>query len=312
MDITALNEIPAHIAANKLTPKEAANRIAELIYRFPYKFGLYRFDEDFRSELIVSFLQQAHVLFDRYDSAQGAFVPFLYAFIRGLILSELRVLRKEAVDSKSMKQEEANEYEQQMVRYAPDEVAATDEAYEFRPVIAPSKTYCVKNYCTYQSNVEEKTVLVLALKASYYLSDRHISLISRYCEVDRAALAQTVADLKAPLEKRVQNWERLRTRRDNSYYFHRTYAVMLNHQNETETVQAGLKARYAKQTANWLAKNRQIKKSCHRICPTNKTVARVLGICERQVSYYITRARRKVADGELYAALDELPSPENT
>ena len=48
--------------------------------------------------------------------------------------------------------------------------------------------------------------------------------------------------------------------------------------------------KYDKQTNTWKTLNQQLKKGIINIRPTNKAIAKALGMCERQISFYIKNA----------------------
>ena len=50
-----------------------------------------------------------------------------------------------------------------------------------------------------------------------------------------------------------------------------------------------LEKKYLKHTQLWISLNKKLKDGVINIRPTNKAIADVLGICERQVSYYIKK-----------------------
>ena len=49
-----------------------------------------------------------------------------------------------------------------------------------------------------------------------------------------------------------------------------------------------------KHTKNWIKLNKTFEEGHLYLRPTNKTVANLLGICERQVAYYIKSAKKEI------------------
>ena len=90
MDIKKIDELPNLVKTGTISRTEAVKRISESIYREPYRFGLMGFDEDFKSEIILTFLEKGGQVFDRFDENCGAFRSYLYAFVQGLILTQKR------------------------------------------------------------------------------------------------------------------------------------------------------------------------------------------------------------------------------
>ncbi|WP_455157285.1 hypothetical protein [Treponema socranskii] len=65
--------------------------------------------------------------------------------------------------------------------------------------------------------------------------------------------------------------------------------------------------KYRKQTESWKHKNKELRESRWRVCPTNKMIANILGICERQVSHYITRAQKLIREKERKTETTDIP-----
>lgn len=286
-----INTLPELVNSEKLTVNEAVNIIAEYIYKNPHRFGLAKFDEDFRSEFIVRFIQRADKLLLRYDCKNATFFTYLHAFTRGLTLSLIRDMKKEERTVKHAIKEEENTWEYKTKKYIPKLAKCTKKNTKTSAAEQP-----VKNYCMKKNEIEAKTAIVLALKSSYFLSDNQVSMVSDYCGIERENLEKTLSSLNKPLEKRAEHCAELRARRDNAYYFHRKYGHLLKDMAEKKDER--LLHRYERQTENWKSKNEQLQKTGYRLCPTHKTVGNVLGICERQVSYYISRARKKIKEGD--------------
>ena len=60
MDMKRIDDLPNLVQAGTISTEEAVKKIAEYIYREPYRFGLAGFDDDFKSEIILTVLQKAH------------------------------------------------------------------------------------------------------------------------------------------------------------------------------------------------------------------------------------------------------------
>lgn len=300
MTLTELEELPSLVQKKKISVKKAVNKLAEYVFKNPGKFGLLKYDEDFRSQLIIYFMEQARTVFARYDKNYGTFLPYLYTFIRGLVLSQLRETHKEDGNSYSLWKEEEHQWEYKINQYSPDRFVAENE-----PEYLPEKTYFyrinqnIKNYCVKDNAIEAKTAMVLALKSSYFLSDSEISKVSSYCGVGQQKLKNTLIRLNRKLKKKAMRYDLLVKRRDNAYYYHQKYGMMIERAKKEMTVpEYHVKNKYEKHTAKWISKNEKLQNYGYRICPTNKTVAQVLGICERQVSYYISRVKKQYGENQ--------------
>ncbi len=293
-----IEEIPEFVASGKITKEEALNLIAEEIYQTPFRFGLALYDEDFRSEVLLSFLQKGRPVLERYIPERSSFRSYLFAFVQGLILTQKRnQIRKMMADS-SIKhyisnEEVETEYKQGVqlsVGCAPVKYRASSDRDIWRTL---------SNRCRAVGTSNAKTALILALKSSYYIPVDYVDEISSYCNIGNAELHRLICELNSLLYRKIERRDLIIERRNNAYYFHRKYFMQLKYCNRDKTDIPALSDKYSRQTENWKNKNRLLQKSRYRVCPTNKMIAKLLGICERQVSYYIKRAKELSEENKL-------------
>ncbi|MBQ9495692.1 MAG: hypothetical protein IJR50_08660 [Treponema sp.] len=292
MDAKSLDELPNRVAEGTLSEADALNSIAETIYRFPVRFGLAAYDEDFQSEIIVLFLQKGAHLFKRFNSSHGLFHSFLYSFIQGLVLTEKRNKIKNLIEQNTVTE---FMYEDDFEK--PDKnLFAAEKTVHYAPTTHNTHIWkTLSKRCTRKEDVSTaKTALILALKSSYYIPLDAIDEVSAHCRLQSAELQRLIANLNSLLYTRIRRRNMIIKRRDNAYYFHRKYLLQMKYCNKETTDMEQLSKRYTRQTENWKNKNSDLQERRYRVCPTNKMIARLLGICERQVSYYITRAQKMV------------------
>lgn len=312
MRVINLNEIPKMMADGVIGEDDAVKEIAEHIYCFPNKFGISKFDEDFRSEIILRFLQIGKAMFDSYDKKYDNFIGYVFVVVRGIVMALLRKRKDDLLSAKIASREESHLSVYDTTKYTPEiSVADNTPAYSAQIDTEKPKHFIfheLKDFSkirpprkvnkTVKENAIMKTALVLALKSSYFMSDNHISRVSDYCGVDKNSLEKLLSKVKKTMYGRVHTFEKLQMQRDNSYYYHRKYAAMI----DAMTKDAGndekklekLEKQYEKQTASWKNRNDRLQKIGYHVSPTNRAVAHELGVCERQVSYYITLAKKYV------------------
>lgn len=300
MNSNELETLPSLVQRKKIGVKKGVHKLAEYIFKNPGKFGLLKYDEDFRSQLIIRFLEQGRPIFARYNKNYGCFLPYLYNFIRGLIIAQLRETHKEDVTTYALWKEEEHQWEYKINQYSADRLVAENE-----PEYSPEKTYFyrinqnIKNYCLKDNTIEAKSAMVLALKSSYFLSDSEISKVSSYCGVGQQKLKNAVIKLNRKLKKKAKRYDLIVKRRDNAYYYHKKYGMMIERAKKDMIAPENyIKEQYKKKTDTWISKNEKLQRYGYRLSPTNKTVAQVLGICERQVSYYIARVKKQYSENQ--------------
>lgn len=291
-----IDELPALVASGKITEKEALNKIAEQLYKNPCYFALHRYDEDFRSDIILTFLQKGAQTFKRFNQRTGTFSTYIFAFVQGLILTQKRnnvrkLLADTSINSfyyvpeiENAKKDSTLNVAEKQVRYTP---------------VQNEKIWKTLSKRSDKNNISNtKTALILALKSSYYIPSDSLAKISAYCRLHHAELSRLVAELNSGLYTRIKRRNEIVKRRDNAYYFHRKYYLQMKYWNKEKIDVEALRKKYEKQTENWKQKNSELQQSRYRVCPTNKLIAKALGICERQVAYHLTRAQRLADEKE--------------
>ncbi|MFC2280693.1 MAG: hypothetical protein ACFNLN_03855 [Treponema socranskii subsp. buccale] len=305
MDTKKIDDLPDLVQAGTLSKEEAVKKIAEYIFREPYRFGLAGFDDDFKSEIILTVLQKGAQVFKRFDKNCGAFGSYLYAFVRGLILTQKREAIRKFIADSNMK---AFSY--------PEDSKRTDESLSFivaepkvryAPVSNTKIWKALSRRCNATNAGDAKTALILALKSSYYIPASSVDEVSSYCKLQSAELQRLIAELNSLLYSRIERRNTIVRRRDNAYYFHRKYYMQLKLCDKEKTDTELLLKKYRKQTESWKHKNKELRESRWRVCPTNKMIANILGICERQVSHYITRAQKLIREKERKTETTDIP-----
>ena len=294
MDTKKIDELPNLVKAGMISRTEAVKHITENIHREPYRFGLMGFDEDFKSEIILTFLQKGGQIFERFDENCGAFRSYLYAFVQGLILTRKRDELRRFIADNTIK---SFSYSEAVERLQNDTVlTVAEKAVSYAPVSNTKIWKTLTRRCKPKNASDAKTALILALKSSYYISASSVDDVCSYCKLQSAELQRLIAELNSLLYSRIERRNTIIRRRDNAYYFHRKYYIQMKMCDKEKTDMERLLKKYHKQTESWEHKNKELRQSRWRVCPTNKMIAKILGICERQVSHYITRAQKLVCE----------------
>ena len=294
MGTKKIDDLPDLVQAGTLSKEEAVKKIAEYIFREPYRFGLAGFDDDFKSEIILTVLQKGAQVFKRFDKNCGAFGSYLYAFVQGLILTRKRDELRRFIADNTIK---SFSYSEAVERLQNDTVlTVAEKAVSYAPVSNTKIWKTLTRRCKPKNASDAKTALILALKSSYYIPASSVDEVSSYCKLQSAELQRLIAELNSLLYSRIERRNAIIRRRDNAYYFHRKYYMQLKMCDKEKTDTERLLKKYRKQTESWKHKNRELQQSRWRVCPTNKMIANILGICERQVSHYITRAQKLIRE----------------
>lgn len=292
MTYDEINALPEKTVEKIMTVDEASKLLLREVYFHFYRFGLRFTDEDDRSDFILNITPKLSRLFHEYKPDIGPFAVFFISYITGALYSWRRQVNRKYYVLKVMEGAYKQLHEENQELYTKNEFSENPEteqqfpaAEQACPVYTDSNPDDF-NWCS--RNVKQKVMLILALKSSYYITGCQIQKISELCGCSTTLLENKIILLRQMLDNKARRHENFKQSRDNAYYFHRKYMIEINCIQKNSTRYQSLVRKYVKYTNRWKYKNNLLCTNHHRVCPTNKSIGKMLGICDRQVSYYIT------------------------
>ncbi len=300
MKNTELNSIISNFNNGEISAKEAVDKICMFIIKNYPIFGLHKYDEDFRSELILNFLERGEHILSLYNPQAGDFFSFIYSYIKMLTTSKIKKMAKKNISDIFVLEEFKKHVEERQISYSKLNLSLTDmpkAPLAYKKVPAEELRESLKAL----SNPKiDKKILVLALKASYYLTENQIEKICKIYNLQKRDFYELIQKCKDSIEDRAAKRLKVQERRNYAYYHHKRYKKIIERlENNDDSIENDIqRARLAKKEIRfqkqWNNLNLSFEKGYLNLRPTNKTVADILGICERQVSYYLNCARKEV------------------
>lgn len=296
MDYDEINLLPEQIKQKIITEENAVRKLMVELYFSPYRYKLSFADDDDRSDFILYMQTCLPRVFKNYNADIKPFAVYFYSYVHGTLYSwnRRKIRQKRIADAMTPDLIQMHETVQEL--YEKEEFPCAVEIKDNKT----EKQYSLPLYskkCTYtkcKKRIIEKTILILTLKSCYYLSDKYIPLLSELCGCSKKMLQDTVFKIRKDLESKASVRQEFQHKRDYAYYMHRKYMAELKNRLTKDDTYKDLFSRYEKHTRNWQKKNDMLKNNYHRVCPTNKAIGAILGICERQISYYISEAKRNI------------------
>lgn len=293
-----LNKVPQKLKQNEITLKEAINTISSFVCQNYPVFGLHHYDEDFREEVLLSILEKGSVIFEKYDPTQGNFFNYFYCYITSIVRTKIRTLAKKniaesvaiAEHSKNLEEKEYNYnninynyFNCPKVKYSKDEIKLEE---------------IQKGY---EHISKDKEMLIIALKSSFYITDIQYNFIINHYKIKRDIFYKSIEYCRSTLVKKSEKKLMFQERRNHAYYNHKKFQHQINKISNSEkkdniVVKNMLLKKDQKYLKNWRALNKKLQDGLMILRPTNKTIADILGICERQVVYYLQCARKKTEE----------------
>lgn len=314
--------IPEMVKSGKVSWEQVARELVVFIIRNKPMFSLQKFDEDFISDFIISFLDKGPEAMAEYNNSKGSFFAYLFCITRNIQTS---LMKKAAINNqieyikmteiisnyenkieayKNIKYDDFEmpkvPYSYKPVSYKDFQVACKTDSYHIKKVINSKESAFPEIFKEilkdYSPKVIQNIIMVLALKSAYYITDEQIEKISELLNIDKSSLHHIIQDIKVQMDRRINNKEKFEIRRNRAYFNHRRIRSqiewnennILNPEYENEDLQK----KYQKNTKNWSTLNHQLEEGKIHIRPTTKLIANILGLSPRQVTYYQSTAKK--------------------
>lgn len=317
-----VNLLQKEIHEGKISTKEGLRKLSVFILSNPAIFGLEK-DEDLLSDVVTRFLEKDDWLFLHFNPDYGSFFTYFFCYVKSIIVN---CNRKKAVNYardihyynesvinyehtlNSYNQIDFNKVNTGHVPYKPVSIppeafklACKSDDYKFIPYKEQQKKEISKlnladKFKTMRSPKIERLILVLALKSSYYLTEEQIEKISVICNIDISLLKDAVFILNKDLYEKVNRHQEMISRRNNAWYLKKKYENQITQIKDTTTsvteyTKLKLEKKQLNQEKHWEMLNELLKNGFIYIRPTNKAISSIIGLCERQISYYLHRAK---------------------
>ena len=295
------NQLFDDVKNGVIEKKEALGMLGKFIQENYPMFGLHRFDEDFRAELLVSFFEKGEKLFDNYDPQKTDFFKFFFYYIIGLISSDRRYIARNSLKETLLFEEDVVSYSTKERNYSIQNTFESKMLYsskkssdEYKPL---SFEQLREIFSKILAKSADKKILVLALKSCFYLTEIHIKKISELYNIDEVIMYDAIQYCKMSVISKSVKVQKILERRNYNYFHHRKCEKRITELDEcVDKIESRIiKDRLVKLDGihynHWQALNRKFADGFLYLRPTNKTIGDLLNISVRQVSYYINCAR---------------------
>ena len=288
-----LNELPELMHKGKISRTQALNFLAEFIFRNYPIFGLHKHDEDFREEIILEFLEKGGIVIDCYNKSIGNFFPYFYSQVTSMISKNLKKRARRSIDEFTTIHEEykkilmsKNKYE----AYKPLLCADVTPPYARKTVSVEEVRSALQGY----TSKRDKVLIILILKYVLYFDEKSLYSISKSLGLNYSIIMEGRRFCKNSLKNKIEKHKSLAESRNKSYFYKNRYQTQLNYNSnfldEYDPSETKLLQKYQHHSHAWLVKNHQLEHQTSHLVTSNALIASLLGICERQVRYYLSCA----------------------
>ncbi|MCR4579349.1 MAG: hypothetical protein K5681_03275 [Treponema sp.] len=297
-----VNGIMEKLMAGEISRKEAIDSCLTFVSENYKIFGLNEYDEDFRSDLILTLLERGDKILDSYRPELGDFFNYLYMVVESQKLRKLRVRAHKKVKESFIMQAGPLYLSEKQISYASYTLTPLPPDSPKRPyVYKPISPELVRQTLTKAAHENKnKKLLILAIKTSFYLTDKQISAVSKIYKINENHFQQIIQFFRDQLQEKADRKMKLQERRNCAYFHQKNYEKRLELIKESEKhydnidLLETMEHIFNKHYRSWQNLNRRLTKGCILIRPTNKMIGDYLGICERRIAYYLSRCKDEV------------------
>lgn len=300
MKINEFNDLPNQYAQGKVSDHQVIEILCSFVTENAPLFGLQKFDEDCRQEIILGIIEKGRHIISVYNPKIGDFFTFFYCHVCSLINTLIKKNANAYIHKRLKIIECINTACEEEAKYLKIDFQNFEikKAPLTRKQMTPSQMQEVLRQLELDTN--DKKIIILALKSSYYLTDEQIERLCRIYKIKPEHFYDMVQYCKDSIQKKSEKRAKTQERRNFSYYHHRRYKTLLEdmlkepESEQNEILNYKYEKLEKKHEKNWKNLNKSFEDGHLYLRPTNKTVANIMGICERQVAYYIRTAKNEL------------------
>lgn len=299
-----INEIPSLISGGKITKKEALNYLAEFIFKNPAIFGLEKESPDFRNDLILEILEKGDKIIDAYNPKLAGFFSFFYATIKGRIKALRKKECRSNIHQNCIYEELIQDLSYEGIKYIGyKDIKPLPKGYKKPPYALPRvKPEDIEGFFKQQNLSKEiRTIFIILFKYAFYIDYQQLKNICSQTGIDYDFLVKIKDYCMDYLDKKIQAQEKAYESRNRTYFLRKKTGLQIRCIEKDLTVSQNsspleykldsLQSKYFRQTKRLNKDNSEILKKSSHIVLQDKQIANFLGLCERQVRYYISRAK---------------------
>ncbi len=274
----AVNDAYEQMVNGLITVKEASKIIIECIFRYPNKFGLLYMEEDEKSEFILFLFMRMENIIKNYVKDLSTFSTYITNVAKSLSKSWFREYYHQSAKQISLKYYIKNEGESL--------ISEQSEVYD-------SLTYSRKSITkTEYTDSEIFSILVLALKASYFLTPKHIEILSQKTGYDQETLYGYKEYIEQKIQKKIERNKLLMNRLNSSYLNKNCCDFELMCLEKNTSLACRLEKKKKSYTHTWQQYRKRVQNSST-VKPSNNLIASVLNVSPNAVIKVLRNYKKK-------------------
>ena len=317
-----MERVPELVKSGKFTWEQAIREMSVFITQNKGLFMLFKYDDDFISEVVIEFLDRGPEALSQYNPRQGNFFSFTFCFVKNICNGIIKRKTIKNVMEYYTVSESILNYDDKVEQYSkirPEDFERPKVPFNYKPIPGEAFQIAIKSEKYHITKLKDAKILeipmeireklkdfspriiynmiiIMALRSSYYLKDDYIKNITQMFNIDYESFHDVLLKINSEIEDKENTRKIMETRRNRAYFQHKRIRDQIQYNKDVtedyDYESEYLNKKYTKSTEKWNNLNKKMEEGKACIRPTTKIIAKVLGISTRQVTYYQSLARK--------------------
>lgn len=273
-----------------ITKEEACKKIMEMLYKFPFVFGLQSLSEDELMDFLIYQNPRTSQMIEKYDASKSSFTSYLYNHVE-FTLSTWRKSRNLHNIMNSCLDESSTEYYFALEDdYSHHETKFFNKTFDEELLeVAHFKEEFSKDSSSSLKMIQEEGTLFSALKSCNSLSETMISKVSILSDKDEKQLRFYIKELQQQTKTKVERKNSLIEKRNRNYTYKIRYEHAYANKNINSLKRQEAKKKYEYYDEKLRKQNAKLTGTNGMTSPSNRQIAELLNIKERHVQYILKK-----------------------
>lgn len=309
-----IDDVALKVKGGLISPQQGAKELLSLIFQNKAFFGLQALGEDDFMDFLEFQYKGLERILALYNQNLGNFSNFLYTNVQCNYSTWKRGLNQKNLREKTLMLTQEDCCFEAELKFHSNETALVYEKSEElknkeRELKLIQKELLGKKYETLTGsgnpgkssqkyvrlyNLRRRAILVLTLKSCFFITEEHIRKASILTNIPYENLEYLCRQAMDSMSKRMARREKVISCRNNAFFYHKRYELELSRYHKNSHWYDSIKTRDDKKTDIWKAKNKLLNERRFLPTPSNRAIARLTGMNERQISYILQQAEHNV------------------
>lgn len=291
--------------------EQTVSRLMEYVFVNKNYIGFGWIDEDSFSEFLIFLHSKLEKILRNYNCHEDSFMTYFLTVLKNTMRYRIKQSYRKKDSEVCFDDISRLDYEEEKHRYECSEssleVNAETDEHTLEELVKeelfldddtksgqPIKYRLILSKKLQERKHRKMAVLILALKSCLYLNERMIDRVALITGIKRTELCRMLAKAHQSLEEKRESLYKLTLRRNSAFFFRRKYMLQKLKVRGDKYKCELLAKKIENKNSTWERSLEMLNKKKCFFSPSNKAIAQITGMDERQISYIIRRAAKNI------------------